>query len=61
MASELVHAAKKSQKGRKIGGNQDKCARYRLRVGKPRGRGVPGNKSGRNFVPVKGWKVRVAP
>ena len=39
---------KKGAKGRKIGRNKDKCARYRARVGKPRGRGVPGNKSGKN-------------
>lgn len=33
---------------RKLGDKKDKYAAYRNRVGKPRGRGVPGNKSGRN-------------
>jgi len=33
---------------RKYGRNKIKCANYRARVGKPRGRGVPGNKAGRN-------------
>ena len=39
---------KKGKKGRKIGRNKDKCARYRARVGKPRGPGVEGCKSGKN-------------
>lgn len=29
----------------KYGRNRKKCERYRARVGKPRGRGVPGNKA----------------
>lgn len=40
--------AQKSRKGRKYGRNQAKCERYRRRVGKPRGPGKPGNKSGKN-------------
>lgn len=32
----------------KYGRNEVKCKRYRARIGKPRGRGVDGNKSGRN-------------
>jgi hypothetical protein len=38
----------RSKKGRKYGRNEVKCERYRQRVGKPRGPGVPGNKSGKN-------------
>lgn len=44
-------ARKKKQggkKGRKIGRNKLKCERYRREIGKPRGPGVPGNKSGKN-------------
>lgn len=36
------------KKGRKYGRNKIKCENYRRRVGKPRGPGVPGNKSGKN-------------
>lgn len=39
---------KKGKKGRKIDRNKVKCANYRARVGKPRGPGVSGNKSGKN-------------
>lgn len=39
---------KGGKKGRKIGRNKVKCELYRHRVGKPRGPGVPGNKSGKN-------------
>lgn len=35
---------------RKIGRNKEKCQRYRSRVGKPLGRGVPGNKAGKHHV-----------
>lgn len=38
---------KEGKKGRKIGRNKVKCQRYRIRVGKPRGPGKPGNKSGK--------------
>ena len=38
----------KSKRGRKIGRNKAKCESYRRRIGKPRGPGVPGNKSGKN-------------
>ncbi len=45
-------AKKQSQKKKggtkKYGRNLDSCARYRARVGKPRGPGVPGNKAGKN-------------
>lgn len=46
----------KRQKDKRKGGsakhgrNEKKCAEYRRRVGKPRGPGVPGNKSGKNRV-----------
>lgn len=40
--------AKGAKKNRKFGRNSAKCQRYRARVGKPRGRGVLGNKSGKN-------------
>ena len=33
---------------RKIGRNKEKCQRYRSRVGKPLGRGIQGNKAGKN-------------
>lgn len=36
------------KKGRKYARNKVKCQNYRARVGKPRGRGVPGNKAGKN-------------
>lgn len=51
---QIAHekAMKKKTKGgkkaRKYGRNRTKCERYRSRVGKPRGRGIPGNKSGNN-------------
>jgi hypothetical protein len=38
---------KPKAKGRKIGRNKVKCENYRRFIGKPRGPGVPGNKSGR--------------
>jgi hypothetical protein len=38
----------KSNKNRKYGRNRKKCEEYRRRTGKPRGPGVPGNKSGKN-------------
>lgn len=44
---------KKREKGsgtKKYDRNRVKCAKYRARVGKPRGRGVPGNKAGHNHV-----------
>lgn len=43
----MAKQSQKSKKGRKVGRNKDKCAEYRRRVGKPRGPGVPGNKSGK--------------
>jgi hypothetical protein len=42
------HSKKRKGGQAKIGRNRDKCAEYRRRVGKPRGPGVPGNKSGKN-------------
>lgn len=45
------HGQKGHKKGRKYGRNDAKCERYRQRVGKPRGPGVPGNKSGKNKTP----------
>lgn len=42
---------KGGKKNRKHGRNKVKCERYRRRVGKPRGPGVPGNKSGKNKTP----------
>jgi hypothetical protein len=45
-------ARKQSQKKKggtsKYGRNRAECERYRQRVGKPRGPGVPGNKAGKN-------------
>jgi hypothetical protein len=38
------------KKARKYGRNLVVCARYRARVGKPLGRGVPGNKRGKKKV-----------
>lgn len=35
---------------RKIGNKKHKCERYRRLVGKPRGPGVAGNKSGAHYV-----------
>jgi len=45
-------SSSKKQKGgaSKVGRNKTKCANYRKRVGKPRGPGIPGNKSGRNKI-----------
>jgi hypothetical protein len=40
----------KKNKNRKYGRNLKKCANYRLRVGKPLGRGVSGNKRGKSHV-----------
>lgn len=40
----------------KIKRNQKKCEQYRARIGKPRGPGKKGNKSGKNFTPISGWK-----
>lgn len=42
---------KRKEKGsgtKKYERNRVKCAKYRSRVGKPNGRGVPGNKRGKN-------------
>lgn len=46
--------SKKRAKGRKIGRNKVKCERYRARIGKPRGPGIPGNKAGNNKAPREG-------
>lgn len=55
VAESLARANKgrkdsKTNKNRKYGRNLNRCARYRIRVGKPLGRGVPGNKRGKNKV-----------
>jgi hypothetical protein len=42
MAGKSPHH--KSGGARKYGRNRVKCERYRNRVGKPQGRGVPGNR-----------------
>lgn len=50
-AHDKVMRGNRKEKGggtRKYGRNEAKCKRYRARVGKPRGPGVPGNKVGRN-------------
>lgn len=44
----MAEARKRGKKGRKIGRNKAKCLNYRARVGKPRGKGISGNKSGKN-------------
>jgi hypothetical protein len=44
----ITSSDKKSGGARKYNRNRAKCARYRNRVGKPRGRGIEGNKSGHN-------------
>jgi len=44
----MAKSQKHKRASRKYGRNEAKCKRYRLRVGKPRGPGVPGNKSGKN-------------
>lgn len=44
---------KRKEKGsgtKKYDRNRVKCAKYRSRVGKPNGRGKPGNKRGRNKI-----------
>jgi len=46
--AETRLVGRKKGKSHKIGRNKIKCAEYRSRVGKPRGPGVPGNKSGKN-------------
>lgn len=38
----------KKNKNKKYGRNRVKCARYRAMVGKPNGKGQPGNKRGKN-------------
>jgi hypothetical protein len=38
----------KSGGSRKIGRAKAKCERYRTRIGKPNGRGMSGNKAGKN-------------
>lgn len=51
-ASDLLARSRKKNKKEKGGGtrkygrNRRKCGLYRQRVGRPRGRGVPGNKRG---------------
>lgn len=45
--ADKIHKAGKSKKNRKYGRNLVRCASYRARVGKPRGKGVPGNKAGK--------------
>lgn len=50
-AHDKVMRGNRKEKGggtRKYGRNLAKCQRYRARIGKPRGRGVPGAKAGRN-------------
>lgn len=47
---DVKKRSSKKNKKRKIGRNKEKCAAYRLRVGKPLGPGVPGNKAGKNRV-----------
>ena len=37
--------------GGKIGRNKRKCEEYRLYIGKPRGPGRKGTKSGKNWLP----------
>lgn len=44
----VTSSDKKSGGSKKYNRNRAKCARYRNRVGKPRGPGQEGNKSGRN-------------
>lgn len=46
--ADVKKRSSKKNKKRKIGRNKIKCAAYRLRVGKPRGPGIPGNKAGKN-------------
>jgi len=47
---DVKKRSSKKNKKRKIGRNKEKCAAYRLRVGKPLGPGVSGNKAGKNRV-----------
>lgn len=45
LAAETKKKRKRSgKKGRKFGRNKVKCEKYRMRVGKPNGPGMPGNK-----------------
>lgn len=44
----MAKKKKEGRKTRKYGRNKVKCERYRQRIGKPRGPGVPGNKAGKN-------------
>jgi hypothetical protein len=46
-AKKPKHKAKPTR-GKRFGRNKVKCERYRRRVGKPAGAGVPGNKRGKN-------------
>jgi hypothetical protein len=46
--SEGTKKARGSKKNRKYKRNEAKCKSYRLRIGKPRGKGIPGNKRGKN-------------
>ena len=46
----VVSSDKKKGGTKKYNRNRAKCAVYRNRVGKPNGRGVEGNKSGKNAV-----------
>jgi len=43
----------KSNKNKKYGRNLKRCQAYRMRAGKPNGRGMPGNKAGKNHVLVR--------
>lgn len=50
-AHEKLMRGNRKEKGggtRKYGRNEAKCKVYRTRIGKPRGPGVPGHKSGRH-------------
>jgi hypothetical protein len=46
--SKQSSSKKKKGGASKVGRNKVKSERYRREIGKPRGPGVPGNKSGRN-------------
>jgi hypothetical protein len=50
VALSMAEQKKAKAKGRKIGRDRKKGERYRARIGKPLGPGVPGNKAGRNHV-----------
>lgn len=43
----MTGGSKGTKKGRKYGRKKKKCEQYRAKVGKPRGRGVSGNKRGK--------------